>query len=114
VPGSDGACRLVTTCSHLIAVIDGNPELRERGRVGATEEPSQKPGRFTEPTLQWLVEALGVAEVVSCEVMPGGSTSALHRVTLRSARGTTTSRTAAGRSPPASTRRPGRSSSTAP
>jgi aminoglycoside phosphotransferase (APT) family kinase protein len=39
----------------------------------------------TEPTLAWLLEALDATEVVEIEPMRGSSTSALHRVTVRSA-----------------------------
>jgi aminoglycoside phosphotransferase (APT) family kinase protein len=36
-----------------------------------------------EATLHWLLREVGATTVVSCEVMPGGSTSAMHRVTVR-------------------------------
>ena len=40
-------------------------------------------------TLRWLVGALDAGEVVDVEWMRGGSTSALHRVILRSSAGAT-------------------------
>ena len=39
--------------------------------------------RPSEQTLRWLVAALDADEVVDVQTMPGGSTSAMHRVTLR-------------------------------
>jgi aminoglycoside phosphotransferase (APT) family kinase protein len=39
--------------------------------------------RPPEPTLRWLLSALGATEVVDIRPMPGGSTAAMHRVTLR-------------------------------
>lgn len=38
-------------------------------------------------TLAWLVEVLGAARVVSCVVMKGGTTSAMHRLEVQSAGG---------------------------
>ncbi len=43
--------------------------------------------RPSEQTLRWLLEALDAVEVVTVDAMPGGSTSAMHRVTLRRASG---------------------------
>jgi aminoglycoside phosphotransferase (APT) family kinase protein len=43
----------------------------------------------SESTMRWLLESLESSEVVSCEHMPGGSTSAMHRVTVRSDHGAT-------------------------
>jgi aminoglycoside phosphotransferase (APT) family kinase protein len=52
--------------------------------------PRERPGEEAalvralppEATLRWLLDALGATAVLSCEPMRGGSTSALHRVTV--------------------------------
>jgi len=54
-------------------------EARDRAAMRAT------PPRAT---LAWLLTRLDAAQLVNIEVMPGGSTAAMHRVTVRRADGT--------------------------
>lgn len=60
----------------------------ERMEVGPTQPIAAKAAAATraappDATLGWLLGVLDAAEVVETEVMRGGSTSALHRVTVR-------------------------------
>lgn len=52
---------------------------RDRAAMRAAPPPA---------TLSWMLTRLEAAQVVNIEVMPGGSTAAMHRVTVRRADGT--------------------------
>lgn len=57
--------------------VDGDAAVeRRRMRAGPPEE-----------TLRWLLDELAAVEIVELEVMPGGSTSAMHRVRVRQRNG---------------------------
>jgi aminoglycoside phosphotransferase (APT) family kinase protein len=52
----------------------------DRPKDEAPREPVQQPPPAA--TLAWLVDELGASDVVEVRAMPGGSTAAMHRVTL--------------------------------
>jgi aminoglycoside phosphotransferase (APT) family kinase protein len=52
------------------------PPMSDEGRLAVRARPPDQ-------ALRWLVAALGATEVVDIKPMPGGSTCAMHRVTLQ-------------------------------
>ena len=73
----------------------GDDAGRENGRVEASgaesAEARDRVGmRATPPpaTLAWMLTRLDAAQLMNIDVMPGGSTAAMHRVTVRRADGT--------------------------
>jgi aminoglycoside phosphotransferase (APT) family kinase protein len=64
--------------------------MKSSGEARVARESAARRATPPEATLLWLLRELGATAVVSCDVMPGGSTSAMHRVTVRTQSGTTT------------------------
>src|SRR5689334_12191596 len=70
-------------------VVD-NGTVGSSGEARFARESAARRSQPPEATLQWLLSELGATAVVSCDVMPGGSTSAMHRVTVRTSADATT------------------------